>query len=220
MNTTTRLLACFAGAALLCAVGCNIVGPALYLAHGPEKVPAVFTLPKDRSAVIVIDDRASVVPQRSLRDTIGKSAEEEILAQRLVREMIAARLASAVMARERRGEPMGIAEIGQAVNADAVIYVRMDRFSLSEDGQSLTPIATGKVKVVDSKTGVRLGPPENAPIDAYDLVVRLPAQGMTGPTTANELAMLQNLARVTGVYLSRMFYDAEKMSEPTKLQEK
>lgn len=218
---TAMLSLSLAAAAALSAGSCNIIGPVLLLAQGPEKTKAQFILPKECSAVIAIDDRASVLQQRSLRDMIGKSAEEDMLGQNLVREMIASRLASAVMARERTGEPMGIAEIGKAVNADIVIYVAMEQFTLSEDGSSLSPLAVARVKIIESKTGKRLGPPENGPPpDFYTLTVHLPPQGGVAPTTTNELNMLQNLARVTGVYLSRMFWDSEKITEPTKLESK
>lgn len=199
------------------AAGCNLVAGAYLLAHGPEKNPALFTLPRQASAVIAIDDRGSVIPQRSLRDTIGKTAEEEILQQNLVREMVAARLATAVMSRERYGQPMSIADIGKAVNADIVIYVTIDQFSLSKDGSTLSPIANGRVKIIDSHTGQRLGPPEGSGDEFYPLVVDLPAQGEVNSVTSQQ-QRLQDLARVTGNYLARMFYDGEKLSAPTKLE--
>lgn len=219
MKNTTLILAGSLLCATLTLAGCNIVGGALYLAHGPETTPAVCTLPKDKTAVIAVDDRASVIPQRSLRDVIGKTAEEEILQHGLVKDMVASRLASAVMSRERAGLPMGIAEIGQAVQADIVIYVVIDRFALSEDRASVAPFARGRVKIVESKTGIRLAPPEGGSADYFPLSVQLPAQTDNAPNSANELGMLQDLARLTGVTLSRMFYDAEKMSEPKKLHE-
>lgn len=209
-------------AALTTAAGCNLVAGAYLIASGPEKTPAVATLPKERSAVILIDDRANVVPQRSLRDMIGKTAEEEILKEQLVKEMVAARLATAVLARERYGQPMGIAEIGQAVQADVVIYVSMTNFSLSEDGTTITPFASANVKLIESKTGTRLSPPETDPADSHPLIVRLPAQTNTagaGGATAQQ-HMMQDLARLTGIYLSRMFYDAEKITAPRSLDDK
>lgn len=220
LRTARTLLAVTLLGATLTAAGCNIAAAAVFVLHGPEKTEALFTLPKDKSAVIALDDRGSVMPQRSLRDMIGKTAEEEILKQQLVKEMVASRLASAVMSRERTGEPMGIAEIGKAVNADIVIYVVMDSFTLSEDGQTLAPAATGRVKIIESKTGNRLGPPESDPAGYYPLTVRLPTQTGTAPSTSNELSMMQDLARVTGVYLSRMFWDAETMTAPDKLEAK
>jgi len=199
------------------AAGCNLVAGAFLIAHGPEKTPSLFTLPKQASAVIAIDDRGSVIPQRSLRDTIGKSAEEEILQQNLVREMVAARLATAVMSRERYGQPMSIADIGKAVNADIVIYVTIDQFSLSKDGTTLSPVANGRVKIIDSQSGHRLGPPEGGGDEYYPLIVDLPPQGGVN-TTASQQQRMQELARVTGSYLARMFYDAEKLSAPTQLE--
>ncbi|MFT3685521.1 MAG: hypothetical protein QM783_11430 [Phycisphaerales bacterium] len=220
MKLTTALLAAALSAATLTAGSCNIVGPLMILASGPEKTPAQFILPKDKTAVIAIDDRGSVLPQRNLRDMIGKTGEEEILAKQLVKDMVASRLVTAIMAHERTGDPMPIADLGKAVNADMVIFVAMEQFTLSEDGSTLSPLAVARVKIVDSKTGVRLGPPENDPTGFFTLTVRLPPQGNVAPTTSNELSMLQDLARVTGVYLSRMFWDSEKITEPTKLEDK
>lgn len=213
-------LAGVCGAAVMLA-GCNVAGAAYLLAKGPEKIPAVYTLPKDRTAVIVIDDRANVVPQRSLREGIGASAEKEILARGLVKDLIASRNATAVMSRERYGSPMTIAEIGAAVKADLVIYVAMDKFTLSEDGQTLMPLATGRMKVVDVKTGQRMSPPEGRSVEFHPMSVRLPAQASNAPrTTTDQLGALSDLASLTGVAISQLFYDAEKTAtEPNRLKE-
>jgi hypothetical protein len=222
MKMLSFLIGCGGLGALALLAGCNIIGAAYVIAHGPEKVPAVYTLPREKSAVIAVDDRASILPQRSLREVIGSTAEKEILSRGLVKDMIASHNATAVMARERYGSPLTVDEIGQAVGADVVIYVVIDKFLLSEDGQTFMPVAQGRMKVIDSKSGTRLTPMENGPIDFHPFSVNLPTQSSNVPKNPTEqLEALQDLASLTGVAISQLFYDAEKINtEPSRLKER
>jgi len=209
------LAGAFAAAVVL--PGCNILGPAGYFILGPEKQPAAYTLDREQVGVIVIDDKANVVPHRSLRELIGRTAEEEILAQKLMKDMVKSSLALAVLSRERFGEKQTIAEIGQALKADVVIYATVDDFSLTQDQQSVTPMAKLRVKVVSVKTGERLFPDKDQ-TEPFPLSIRLPAQAMDKPTGAAILQNQQELARLTGLALARMFYE-HIPSKPGRLKE-
>lgn len=204
---------------LACAVlpGCNILGPAGYFIMGPEKQPAVYTLDPQKVGVIVIDDKVNVTPQRSLREIIGRTAEEEILTKNLVKDMVKSSQALAVLSRERFGERMTIAELGKSLQADVVIYCTMDDFSLTQDGQSVTPESAMRVKIVDVKTSERVFPGKDA-TEWYPLKIKLPAQSMEKPSGSAILQNQQDLARLTGLALARMFYE-HIPNEPDRLKE-
>jgi hypothetical protein len=197
--------------------GCNILGPAGYFILGPDKQQAVYKLDPTKATVIVIDDKANIVPQRSLREVIGRTAEEDLLAKGTVKDMVKSAQALGVLSRERFGSPMTIQELGQSLKADVVIFTAIDEFSLSQDGQSVTPLSKLRMKVVDVATGQRVFPEPNAP-EWYPLAIRLPAQSMEKPTGAAIMQGNQSLARITGIALAQLFYEHVPNS-PDKLKD-
>ncbi len=200
--------------------GCNILGPAIYFAVGPEKAQAVYVLDKDRPTVFFIDDRANRVPQRSVRELIGTVAEKTLLDGEAARNVIESRRVQAVVARERFGKPMGIAEVGMALEAEVVIYAWIDEFSLSPDGQTYLPSASLRMKVIDATTKARLFPAEGA--EPWHIVtVKVPLQQGAPPTTNTERALAEeNLARWVGRALGRQFFEHQTGLDPARLDEK
>ncbi len=214
-----RLLALLASVAAALAGGCNIAGPAFYFLHGPEKVPAAYTLDKAKSTVIFLDDRTNRIPSRATRDLIGKTAEEDLLNQGIVADMVQSRKIQTVVARERYGKPMGIAEVGRAVDARVVIYAWVDQFTLSTDGQTFAPAAALRLKVVDAETGARLFPPPDTDGWYALSVVVPPQQGNTPDGSAPRQQAEQNLARYVGQSLARVFYKHESTKSPADLED-
>lgn len=197
-------------AAFVSLAGCNIIGPAFVLVHGPEKVQAAYELDKTKSTVIFIDDRVPYT-SRAVRDVIGRTAEEALLEEKALKDVVSGKSIQAVVARERFGKPMGIADVGKAVGADVVIYAWVDGFTLSQDGQTFTPSAALRVKVIDAATKERLFPKPDASEPWYPLVVQPPPQqGFRPGTPAEEDKARQDLARVVGLALARVFFEHEQ----------
>lgn len=204
----------------LALAGCNIVGPAVYFAVGPDKIKAVHTLEKDRTTVIFLDDRTNRIPSRATREVVGQTAEEILLQEGVVKDMVQSRRVQSVIARERFGKPMGIAEVGQALEAQVVIYAWVDEFTLSTDGQSLLPSATVRVKVIDAVSRERLFPAADDPTGWYVLRVSPPPQqGSLGTTLAERTKAEQDLARWVGRALAGMFFDRSPELQPRRLEE-
>lgn len=207
-------------AGLLALPGCNILGPAIYFAAGPEKIPAVFELDKTKTTVIFVDDRTNRVPSRATRDIIGKTAEDAMLENGVVLDMIQSRRVQSVIARERFGKPMGIAEVGATLGAKVVIYCWIDEFSLSADGQSLLPTAAVRVKVIDVESRARLFPGPEAATEWHVLrVAPPPQQGMLSGTLAEKTKAEQDLARWVGRELAGMFYARSPELRPKRLED-
>lgn len=205
--------------ALFPAAGCNILGPAYYFAVGPDKVPAVYELDEKKSTVIFIDDRVPYTT-RSVREQIGRSAEEALLEAKAVKDVVSSKAIQAVVARERFGKPMGIADIGKAVGADVVIYAWVDGFTLSKDGQTYTPSAAMRIKVIDVATKERLFPKPDQPEAWYTFAVDPPAQQGFSPSTAPEIEKArQDVARYIGLSLARLFFEHEQSKQPARLDE-
>jgi len=204
-----RTIGPLAGLLLLPVSGCNIVGPAYYFIHGPEKTPAAFTLDKKRSTVVFVDDQNSVLPRRSLRMEIASSATELIQSEKLVEDVIDSRGAIIAATRDRDSEPMSVVAVGRSVKAQVVIYVAIDAFSLSSGGVAYAPAARVRVKIMDAENDVRLWPGETLP-DGAPLNVIMHEKANSRPTSASQVATAENeLAKETGVAVAELFFEHE-----------
>jgi hypothetical protein len=201
--------ACTVALSALALTGCNIIGPAYYFIHGPEKVPAAYTLDRKRTTIVFVDDQNSVLKRRNLRQEIGSSATETIQRQNLVEDMLDGRAAIIAATRDRDGEPMSVTEIGRAAKAEVVIHVILDGFTLSVDGVSYSPAASVRVKIVDAKNDKRLWPAESldrgAPVN-----VTMFEKAQNPPTTAGAIVQAENeLASEIGKAVAELVYEHE-----------
>lgn len=188
---------------------CNIVAPAVILAKGPPKYPAQFELDPKRPTVIFIDDRASRVRRTALRQMLAQAAEQELMTRRVVEEaqMISSRGALTAANNEHFDSPLSIVEIGRSVQAEVVIYVAVDEFSLSPDGTQFIPGASFRVKVLDAVTGERLWPKEAA---GQPVRIEMHQKQGTTPTSRAELILAEEeLAAYAGIGLAQLFYTHE-----------
>lgn len=203
-------------AAGLVLAGCNIVGPAFYFIHGPEKTKAAYTLDKQRSTVVFVDDQNSVLPRRNLRMEIAASATQTIQEEKLVDDMIDSRGAILAATRDRDSEPMSVVAVGRAVKAEVVIYAIVDRFSLSTDGVSYSPVAAVRVKIVDAANDTRLWPNDTYP-DGFPLNVTMFEKARDRPNSAAQIAQAEvELAKETGVAIAELFFSHEVKRENRK----
>lgn len=208
MKTLVRLSLGWTALLATLVAGCNIVGPAMYFIHGPAKTPPQFVLPKDKPAVVFIDDRGNILPNRSTRQRIAHAAETALLGGKAVGkgEIISSDAILSVAAQERFGKPMGIAEIGKAVGASTVIYATVDSFGISPNGQEYAPFATLRVKVIDVETRERIWPTQDR--EWAPLSVSISDQGHFVPTSASDRAAAEyKLADQVGLSLARMFIE-------------
>jgi hypothetical protein len=187
--------------------GCNIVGPAYLLIHGPPKTPAAYTLDKERTAVVFVDDRANRMPRRALRTAMAAEAERVILGQKLVKDMITGQSAIQAAEADPEGQPVSIAEIGRSIGAQQVIYATIDTFTLSPDGQTFAPSMVVRVKVLDAADGKRLWPEDRR---GATLPVQIPPKQGTAAASSIELTRAENeLATAAGLALARLFFKHE-----------
>lgn len=201
------LCACLGVAVTAALVGCNIAGPALYLIHGPEKIPRLYELDKERPVVIFIDDRGMAIQRTPTRERIAAAAERALLDNGAVKRVIDSRAAAAIVTHEPRGELMAISEVGREVGAEVVIYIVPEVFSLSTDGQTFEPNARFRVKVLDAVSDERLWPEERI---GHTLTVSASTRQGTSPSDAAEVREAEDkFADLVGLRLAQMFYSRE-----------
>ncbi|MEM7754804.1 MAG: hypothetical protein AAF297_04110 [Planctomycetota bacterium] len=208
-----KAISLIAIAAPLCVLitGCNITGPLYIAIAGPGNVDREFELDDDRSVVIFVDDPSNKVATRRLRLAIGEATQDQIIKKNLVDDglVMDTRSALAATTRDREGEPLSIAEIGQSVGADQVIYVLVTDFNASPVSDQTRPFAGMRVKVIDSESADRLWPVEDQA--GFALRVTLPTDpSAIGATSRSEVLRTQRqLADRTGLALAQLFYTVE-----------
>ena len=171
-----------------------------------------------------LEREAGVSIRAIFADRIVSLAEEGIdqalflLEEALLREgvldparLISGRAALRVSSSEDSyGDPLSVAELGERVGADVVIYVSMQRWTLSRDGGTLSPSVAGEVKVIDAKSKARLWPPSRS--SGYTLVVE-PETKVNNADIPREIAQRSQTeiatARQFGLALAQMFYKHE-----------
>ena len=204
-----------AALASLCALmavtmaGCNIFGPVFLLAHGPPKIYREHTLDKEKKVAILIDDPGARIPRTQLRIIMGEEAEQILLKKNLVGDAISARSTIAVAAQARGGEPPSITAIGRTVGADHVIWVGIESFSLTSDGQTYEPTVTATVKVIDVASDSRIWP---ATGPGYPLVIKRSMRTRDPPKTRSEAEQVHiELSKFFGRGIAELFYDEERI---------
>lgn len=207
-----RLVAAAAAiAGLGCITGCNIVGGAAYLIHGPEKTPRLYALDPLKKTVVFVDDTVPVVKSRMQRVKIATTAEQVLLGEGKMEHVIGSQDLLAIVERERFSKPMGIVEMGEAVGAEVVVYAQMLTFNLTADQQSFTPSAQARVKVMDVTGKKRLWP--EGVQEWYVLDVTAKERQGGPPTTLSERdAEFLALAQRVGTSIAHLFIEHEARS--------
>jgi len=205
--TLLAIIFAFAASAVTIMPGCNVITPIAYAIHGPEKIMPVYTLDQNLKTVVFVDDPSSRVTQRRLRYTIAKRATDELLAKRVLVDMLDPRGILTAASNERFGKQKSIAELGKSVGADIVIYAVVTEFSMSPETGSYIPQSTLRVKIIDVATGERLWPSDEMGMVAN---IQVPQRTGAAPSTSGErLESEQTLATRTGLGLAQMFYKHE-----------
>lgn len=183
---------------------CNVVGPAALLIEGPPKIDAVYELDPKRSTVVFVDDRNNVLKRVALRQAIAQAAQQELLDQGTLKQVIDCKAAYQVTARDKSNNVLSIVEVGKAVQAEIVIYVTVDSFGLSPDGSSYAPAASMRVKVLDvTKDEPRLWPKER---EGHAFMASYRQMASKMPETLSEVAQAEDLlAKQCGRAIQQLF---------------
>ncbi len=198
--------------------GCSYVAAAAYVIEGPPKVEAVFELDDEKKTVLLVDDRGSVLPRRSLRRVIGEDAEQTILAAKALSPelTIPSSATLAVMSQEKRDSPRSVVDIGREVGADVIVYVEMTGFSISRDGATSSPLVAASVKVFDVAANKRLWP---AGPEGYPLTYAPPMRSANLPASfAERIQQEDAAAKKFGVAIGQLFYQHERSQSVARAQ--
>lgn len=191
--------------------GCNYASMAGYLVMGGPKVSRQFELDKTRRTVVFVDDRGNRAPRRSLRRVMAEEAEKAILGARAMPPdmMLPTGAIMQVATEESFENPMSITELGRKVGADVVVHVSLDSFTLSADGVTYQPAASGRVRIIDAAENTRLWPLDRA--RGHQVIMQLPPRPGDLPRSAAAIqAAQEEAARYFGREVGRLFFEYER----------
>lgn len=206
MRTVTHFIAAIT---LLCLplvlAGCNIVAAGAILIAGDPKVEQQFTLDPKRPTVVFVDDRANQLPKRSLRMVAADEAQQILLREKALVNAIDARAAFAAASADREGKPLSITGIGKAAQADVVIWVSVDAFTLSPDGEVFQPSIAMRVKVMDAAAEKRIWPAEK---EGFKLIAQMAKKPNYAPRSPAEMSQAEiEAAKWAGTAIAQLFYE-------------
>jgi len=209
---TKRLAACLLGATLCTLVaGCQIFGLAAHKLSGPEKVPALYVLPKVPTAIVVEDygrKGASSMDCEELNRVLYRELNLHIATGEKPEELVPL-ISPDPIYRLRKKDPaafrkMTIQEIGSIVGAKQIIYV--DVLESSVEGamayQMIKASFSARVRVIETGHGETLWPADAA--DGYLVQIDTPYTETTRDQT--DLAMRTEMLQAAGDEIAKMFY--------------
>jgi hypothetical protein len=206
--------------ALVAAGGCNLVGAAAVVATGPPKIPAVYEPVETRTTVLLIDDLNSRLPRVALRDTVGRSAEAEMLQRGVIDEgrLIASSSARRVTANDTNEARTSIVDVGRAVGAEVVIHVSVDAWTLQGQPGRVLPRAAMSVRVVDAVSNERIWPVGEG-VYQFRAELPLPPGADVNLSLADKRRLEDMLAQRMGSTIAKLFYtyERERLSDQRRL---
>ena len=195
------LAAALAMALLLC--GCPALWYGLESLFPQEKVSAKFTLPKGKTVLVFPDDLQNPVSYPPVKRALGNKLGELLTEKKLVSEVVPYAELARLKAREVEFNLMSIPKVGGKLQADLVVYVNIETFTLKDN-----PVDTlwrgrlsARVKVVDVLKG-RIWPDESA---GHPVKVAAPAAESNSDAFGGELAKM--LGESLAVEIAQLFHD-------------
>jgi hypothetical protein len=143
----------------------------------PQKVEALFHLPKDKKALVFVDDYLSEVRYEPIKALLADQVNQRLTKQELVASTIPHQKLAELSAARTTFDELAISQVGQELGADIVLYVHIDAFSTKDledsplwHGRFQTTIRAvdvraGRLWPTDRPEGYAVGPIETPPTD-------------------------------------------------------
>ena len=145
----------------------------------PQKVKAIYKLPVGKKVLVFVEDLTSPVNYEPIKAKLTESLNRRLIEHKVAGSVVPYENLLTLMTATPNFNELHINEVGQKLEANLVLYVRVDSFSLKEQA---SPLWHGRlastVKVVDVKEG-RLWPkdrPEGYPVKMVEIPVSRPVE--------------------------------------------
>lgn len=199
--------ALLAASAAVVLIGC--AQPLGFLAQAafPQKIKAVFPI-EDRPTLIMVDDPQIKLGSLSVSAMIVDRLMTDLRNAKAVTQFIPPEdLSQYAVGQGERYSKTPIVQVGRALGAQQVIYIKIEQVSIASEPGLLRPSSRVQVKLIDVPTGKRIFPPEDdEPAYAVITQTRDRYQGDAG-NRGDVSMMMRKLATLIGRDVSRVFYE-------------
>lgn len=137
---------------LLC--GCAIAAWTATL-FPPDKVPAQYEIPQESTLLVLVEDPKHLAGETSLKTELTEFLTQEFEDRGLVEHVVPYRQLMSLAAATANFRALSTAEVGKKLNADVVLYVQINNFSLKDDPSS--PFWHGKLSTLVRLISVKKG---------------------------------------------------------------
>ena len=192
--------------------GCPAVAWIFGVIQGPKEKKALFDLPDDKRVLVLAEDRMQMGGAETVQRELTGFLNQALLSQELVREVVPYSALAALRAETPDFHRLHIAEVGQRLGADVVIYVNVLKFALKDNPADVLwrGHCEVAVKVIQCPAGVKRGkarlwpdhPPRGHPV-SHD---RAPK---ADTSSGYEEALSRTLAAETADKIAKLFYTHE-----------
>lgn len=196
------LVAVAAAMPLSCQSG---LGRLAWMFEQPQKVKALYTPPPGKTILVFVDDILNPLQYQPIKGELTERLNAELVQKKIAGDTVPYEAIVEWTARTRNLERLSVSEIGQALKADLVLYVHLDKFSVKDDEQG--PLWHGQmgttIRLVDVHVG-RLWPTDRP--EGYTVPsVETPSVDDSSPGYAAEVA--RQLAKLMAEHIIDCFCD-------------
>jgi len=188
--------------------GCQAIAWTAAQFAPPEKVKALYELPKGKSVLVFVDDSARQIEYVPVKAKLTEALGEQLLSNNAADRTVPYQRLLDLMTSSPDFDRLSVSEVGRRCGADVVLYVQIEQFQLREHPDS--PLWQGKlqasIRVVDVQQG-RLWPTDRP--DGYPIgPVETPLSAESSPGYESKLSNL--LAERLADKIAKCFYDHER----------
>jgi hypothetical protein len=178
----------------------------------PKKVKAEFKPPEGRTLLVFVDDMVRPVDYEPIKSELAQQINDLLIEKKIAGGVIPYRNVIDLASRRPDFNALSVGEVGRELKADIVLYVRIDKFALRDEGGG--PMWHGQlqvtVRMVDVENGwnnrseARLWP-KDKPDGHLIPLAETPPSTETAPNHAQEIT--RALARNVAAEVVRPFHD-------------
>ncbi len=197
-----------AWALLLCG-GCGGQGGAWlwWLTDPSEKIKAQYELGQGR-LVILIDDDKGWLKDPTIRQHLSKELMEQLWEHEVNRRVVGQEELASLRQRDKEFERRGAREIGQKLEADLVLHLRVHSFTLRDE--TVDPAYKGLFEVAVKVLDVHANKPEDVRLwprlsEGHMVTVTTDLHTATGSAYQDKLT--RRLCREMADKIAKLFYD-------------